>query len=251
MLTFSIFLQDDTFIDQGEDDEEVETEGSTDQEMGSLLGGTLDADVTGQDLDDESQSVASGPLHCPNPRPQVTEVMSLSCPHCHSEEGSPNQPNHRHNTLNQFTEVMLADMRQIKDPMVLMRLRRDITDLVFKAVEEDLQRQCIRVPPIPVIEDSTQNCSSPQGPPSQTNISLRQRFGKRMNRGCEAGRRVQRWEEVKHIRRVSRSQTSQPIHQGQAVEGMSGNNSHVQPFEIKREREPHTVKIEEEPLSLA
>ncbi|XP_047456649.1 uncharacterized protein LOC125017461 [Mugil cephalus] len=252
------FCLDETFVDQGEDDDELETEGSTDQEMGSLFWSTLDADVTGEDLDDESRSVASAQLHCPNPRTQCTEVMSLSCPRCHDEEGRPHQhaaapSTSKHDTLNQFTEVMLADMRQIQDPMVLMRLRRDITDLVFKAVEEDVQGRCIRAPPTPVVEDSAQSRSSPRRPHSQTDVSLRQRFVRRMNTGCEAGRRVQRWEDVKHIRRVSRSQSSQASQHGQVVERMSGNGSHftVQTFEIKRETEPHTVKLEEEPLPLA
>lgn len=42
--------------------------------------------------------------------------------------------------LKQFTDIMLADMQLIQDPLLLMKLRRDVTDLVFKAVEEDAKR---------------------------------------------------------------------------------------------------------------
>ena len=45
--------------------------------------------------------------------------------------------------LQQFTDIMLADMQQIQDPLLLMKLRRDVTDLVFKAVEEDAKRSQI------------------------------------------------------------------------------------------------------------
>lgn len=256
-------MQEEKFDDQEDDDEELETEGSIDQEMGSSFGSSLDADVTGQDLDDEPQSVAStpnpAPLHCPNPQPQVTNVMSLSCPHHHNDEGSSDQPEQTANTpkrdiLNHFAEVMLADMRQIKDPMVLMRLRRDITDLVFKAVEEDMQRRCIQVPSVPKLGESAQlqSCSRHKPACSQTNSSWRQRFLTRKNKGCEIGRRMQRWEEMKHMRRMSRSRLLQPNQQGQAQEGMSENSCQaiIQASEIKRETEPHMVKIEEETFPL-
>ncbi|XP_037646794.1 uncharacterized protein LOC119500884 isoform X1 [Sebastes umbrosus] len=254
---------EDKFDDRDEDDEELETEGSIDQEMGSSFGSPLDADVTEQDPEDEPHPSSSlnpaAPMHCPNPQPQVTEVMSLSCPRRHNDEGSADQPDQtsapntpRHNILNQFAEVMLADMHQIKDPMVLMRLRRDITDIVFKAVEEDVQRRCVRVP---THRESAQlhGCSGPQQASSQTNYSWRQRFLKRKNKACEIGRRIQRWEEMKHVRRMSRSQLMQPVQQGQALEGMSEHGSQViiQASEIKRETEPHTVKIEEEALPSA
>lgn len=257
-------MQDEKFDDRDDDDEELETEGSIDHEMGSSFGSPLDADVTGQDLDDEPHPASSlnpAPLHFPNPPPQVTDVMSLSCPHRHNDEGSTDQPAQiaapnisKHNILNQFAEVMLADMRQIKDPMVLMRLRRDITDLVFKAVEEDVQRQCNRVPPMTKPGERVQfhSCSTPQQASSQTNYSWRQRFLKRRNKGFEIGRRIQRWEEMKHVRRMSRSQLVQPgIQQGPALEGMGENSSPViiQASEIKRETEPgNMVKIEEETL---
>lgn len=256
-----LFLQEEKFDDREEDDEELETEGSIDQEMGSSFGSPLDADGTGQDLYDEPQPVASNPnpapLHCPNPQPQVAEVMSLSCPHRHIDEGSSDPPDQtaapntsKHDILHQFAEVMLMDMRQIKDPMVLMRLRRDITDLVFRAVEEDVQRQCVRVPSVPVLGDGTQleSCSRPQQARSQTDHSWRQRLLKRKNKGCEIGRRMQRWEEMKHARRLSRNQLLQPVQQGQALERMSESGSHVviQASDIKRETEPHVVKIEEE-----
>ncbi|XP_023273402.1 uncharacterized protein LOC111663438 [Seriola lalandi dorsalis] len=255
---------EEKFDDQEEDDEELETEGSFDQEMGSSFGSPLDADVSGQDLSDEYQSVSStpnlAPLHCPNPQPQVTEVISLSCPHHHNDESSDDQPTQRpapntprHDLLNHFAEVMLADMQQIQDPMVLMRLRRDITDLVFKAVEEDVQRQRARVPSMPVLGESTRSCSRPQQSCSQTDLSWGQRFMKRKNKGSELGRRVQRWEEIKHMRRVARSQLLQPVQQDQAPEGVTENGTEVilQTSEIKRETEPHTVKTEAETLPLA
>ncbi|XP_044221477.1 uncharacterized protein LOC122992020 [Thunnus albacares] len=254
------FLED-KFDDREEDDDELETEGSVDQEMGSTFGSPLDADVTGRDPDDELQFVASpsnsAPLHCPNSQPQVTEVMSLSCDR-HNDEGSPDQPDHtaapnttsKYDILSQFAEVMLADMRQIKDPMVLMRLRRDITDLVFKAVEEDVQRRCVRAPSMPSLGEGeqVQSSSRPQQLCSQTNFSWRQRFLRRKNKGSEIGRRMQRWEEMKHMRRTSRSQLLQPVQQSQALEGMSENISQamIQASEIKTETEPHMVKIEEE-----
>ncbi|XP_040913398.1 uncharacterized protein LOC121194534 [Toxotes jaculatrix] len=245
-----------------DDDEEPETEESFEQEMGSSCGSPLNTDVTGQDLNDEHQPVTSSPhpLHCPNPQPKVTEVISLSCPQRHSDESSSDQPNQRaapdtskHNILNQFAEVMLADMRQIKDPMVLMRLRRDITDLVFKAVEEDMQRRCSKLPSVPVLGKRQQSCSMVQQSCSQRDLSWRQRFLKRKNKGSELGRRIQRWEEIKHMRRVSRSQLLQSVQQSQAPEGTSNNSSQVifQAAEIKREPEPHVVKIEEETLPLA
>ncbi|KAI3356575.1 hypothetical protein L3Q82_017776, partial [Scortum barcoo] len=252
---------EDKFDDQEEDDEELETEASVDQEMGSSLGSPLDADVTGQDLDDEGQPVASTPglLHCPDPQPQVTDVESLNCPHCHTDKGSTDQSDQaagantsKHDVLNQFAEVMLADMRQIKDPIVLMRLRRDVTDLVFKAVEEDMQRRCVRVPSMPMLGESTQfqSCSRTKQACSQVNRSWRQRFLKRKNRGCETGRRMQRWEETKHVRRMSRSELLQPSQQGQVLERTSENSPQViiQAPDIKREPEPHMVKIEEETL---
>ncbi|XP_051261009.1 uncharacterized protein LOC127366201 [Dicentrarchus labrax] len=233
-----------------EDDEELETEESIDQEMGSSFGSPLDADVTAQDLDDEPQFVSPiqnpAPLHCPNPQPQVTDVMSLSCPHPDPPDQTADTS--KHDILSQFAEVMLADMRQIKDPMVLMRLRRDITDLVYKAVEEDLQRRCVRGPGMGESAPS-RSCSRPRQACSQATGSWRQRLLRR-KKECEVGRRMQRWEEMKHMRRICRSQT---VQQNQTLEGMSENSSQAinQAPEIKRETEPHMVKVEEESLPLA
>ncbi|XP_026232008.1 uncharacterized protein LOC113173009 [Anabas testudineus] len=228
--------------EEDNDDEEPETGEGFDQDLRSSFTSLLDADVS------VTSTPNPAPLHCPNPPPQVTEVITMSCPHPHYE-GPTDQPDQtaapstsRHDILNQFAEVMLADMRQIKDPMVLMRLRRDITDLVFKAAEQDAQRRCARV-----LGQSMQSCSRPQQPYLQTNF-WRQRFLKRKNRGCELARRMQRWEEVKHTRRVSRSQWSQAAQQSQAVEGIRENSSQVviQASEVKREAEPHIIKVEEE-----
>lgn len=179
-------------------------------------------------------------MSCPRP---LCVGSTAQC----DQTAAPSTP--RHHILNQFTEVMLADMRQIKDPMLLMRLRRDITDLVFKAVEEDVQRRCVQVLPVPVLGESSQSCSGPQQAHSQTNVSWRQRLLRRKNRGCELRRRMQRWEEVKRVRRVSRSQSqSQPAHRSQAADGTMDNSCQViiQASEVKRETEPHIVKIEEE-----
>ncbi|XP_035531930.1 uncharacterized protein LOC118338733 [Morone saxatilis] len=211
--------------DREEDDEELETEGSVDQEMGSSFGSPLEADVTAQHLDEEPQFASPiqtpAPLPCPNPQPQVTD---------------PDRPANasKHDILSQFAEVMLADMRQIEDPVVLMRLRRDITDLVFKAVEEDLQRRRVRAPGM--------GESAPW-----RSCSWRQRLLRR-KKGGEVGGRMQRWEEVKHGRRTCRSQS---VQQSRALEGMSENSSQafIQAAEIKRET--HMVKIEEETLPQA
>ncbi|KAM7380908.1 hypothetical protein PAMP_004178 [Pampus punctatissimus] len=250
------YLEDD----REEDDEELETEGSFDQEMGSTFGSPLDPDVTGRDPDEELQYGASpsnpAPLHCPSSQPQVTEVMSLSCDR-HNDEDQPAHtaaPNatSKYNILNQFAEVMLADMRQIKDPLVLMRLRRDITDLVFKAVEEDMQRRCIQVPFIPSLGEAAQSQSSsrPRKSCSQTNFCWKQR--RRKNKGSEMGRRMQRWDEMKHMKRTYRSPLLQPIQQNQTLEEMSESISQamIQASEIKSETEPHTVKTEEETLPI-
>lgn len=232
-----------------EDEEELETEGSVDQDMSSLLSIQLHSDVGDQDLD-ESQSLGStpgfAPFRCPHPRPQVTDVMSLSRPH---DRGEDRPPNHTaapgtpaHDILKQFAEVMLADMRQIHDVMLLMRLRRDITDLVFKAVEEDVRRRCVRVPPSVTVNGGAQSCSSPLQ--LHSNIPWRQRLLKRRSKACETGSRTQRWEEV---RRESRSPP--PVHAQQAAEetSASGSQATAQVCEIKGEAEPH---VEQEPLSL-
>ncbi|KAM9850947.1 uncharacterized protein ACBR49_006264 [Aulostomus maculatus] len=249
---------EDKFDDRDEDDEELETEGSIDQETRSVFGSPLEAEATGQDPDEEAQSGAStshpAPLHAPNPAPQDTAVMSLSCDH-HNEEAAPDHAaaaphTLRHDILNQFAEVMLADMRQISDPLVLMRLRRDITDLVFKAVEEDAQRQRLRVLSVPQqgANAQLQGCCRPQPLYSQTCSSWRQRALKRRTRGSELGRRKQRWEEMRHMRRTSRSQLLPPIQQSQALEGRTESTSEalIQPSDIKSEMEPLLVKVEED-----
>lgn len=243
IVFFSLFPQ---FDDQEEENEELETEGSIDQEMGSSFGSPLDVDVTEADLDDDPSGLNPPPLPCPNPPPLVTDVMSLSVPRLHKEGGD---------VLNQFAEVMLADMRHIRDPVVLMRLRRDITDLVFKAVEEDEQRRCcVRVAPAPRLGGGAQpqSCSRPQQTCPQGDFSWRERLLKRRSKGCESGRRLQRWGETRHARRASRCQSTEAAQPGQAAEGLGENGSQGhQASEIKREMEPHVVKIEEETLTLA
>lgn len=264
MLTF---LQDDRYDDKDEDEEEVETEGSVDQEIGGMFGSPLDADVLGPDPTYETPSVAStpnpAPLHSPPSQPQVTEVMSLNCD-SQNDEGPPDLPDRtaavpnvaKHNILNQFAEVMLADMRQIKDPMVLMRLRRDITELVFKAVEEDMQRRYGRplsIPTHPTPGDGAQlhSWARPHlAACSQMDFSRRRRYLKRRNKGCQIGRRMQRWEEMQHLRRLTRSHGMQSIQQADELERTSESSSQVMipASEIKAETEPQMVKIEEEPV---
>lgn len=178
----------------------------------------------------------------------------MSCPHPQyvgftdppDQTAAPSTP--RHHILSQFAEVMLADMLQIKDPMLLMRLRRDITDLVFKAAEEDMQRQCVQLLHAPVPGESAQSCSRPQHIHSPTNVSWRQRVMRRKNRGCEPGSRTQRWEEVKCVSRMSRSQLLQSAPRSQALDGMTENRSQsiIQAAEIKRETELHPIKMEED-----
>ncbi|XP_068428565.1 uncharacterized protein wu:fb74b10 [Clinocottus analis] len=233
---------EDKFDDRDEDEDELETEGSIDQEMGSSFGSPLDDDVTVHDPDDEhhpSSGLTSAPLHCLTPQPQVIEVMSLSCPYSRSDEGPADQPQASdHGILNQFSEVMLADMRQIKDPMVLMRLRRDVTDLVFKAVEEDAQRRCVRVPHALAESAPLHSCSRPREASSQMHHSWRQP-SKRKNENSEVKRGKQRLEEMRHVRRMSRSPVLQSVQQGRAAEGKSGNHSlvFIQAAEIKKETE--------------
>lgn len=244
-------------FDDGEE-EELETEGSIDQEMGSSFGSPLDADVTEADLEDDTSTQNPVPLPSPNPHPQVTDVMSLNCPHLHKDEGPANQPDHTANTaqtnvLNQFAEVMLADMRHIRDPLVLMKLRRDITDLVFKAVEEDERRRRFQVPSVHRLGESkqVQGFSRSQWVCPRGKYSWRQMIQNRKSKGCESGRRMQKWEEMRHLRRMSRTQVLEPAQQGQATEGASEHSSQViiQTSEIKKEMEPHVVKIEEETLT--
>ncbi|KAM4608824.1 uncharacterized protein ACJ7VT_014733 isoform 2-T2 [Polymixia lowei] len=244
--------------DEEEDNEEVETEGSIDQETGSIFGSSVETVASGPDPSYEPRSIASTPNSatscCLPSQPQVTEVMSLNFNSQKDESltdlsaqmaGVP-----KHDVLNQFTEIMLADMRQIKDPMLLMRLRRDITDLVFKAVEEDEQRR--RAGPSSVYTTRgtapLHNNARPQGGAClQMNLFRRQRSLERRNKGGMMGRRMQRLGEMQHMRRVSRSQQMQTAHQGEELERMDETNRQamVQLSEIKTEAEPHIVKIEE------
>lgn len=233
-------------------DEEVETEGSIDQEMESSFGSPLDdADVTEAEQDDSASIPNPDPQPCPIPPPQVSDIRSLSLPETHRDEAPADQPDRtvkasKHDVLNQFVEVMLADMRHIKDPMVLMRLRRDITDLVFKAVEEDEQRRGIQVPRM-VESRQFQSLPGSYQSRSQGNSSWRERIMKRRSKGCESGRRTQRWEEMRHLRRMSRSHLLEPVQQGQVADGTGEHGS--QAAEIKRETEQHVFKIEEETLT--
>ncbi|XP_034042470.1 uncharacterized protein LOC117524761 [Thalassophryne amazonica] len=237
---------DDKFDDGEEDDEDLEI-GHCDQKMGSTLGNPLDADVAGQDLHDEPLPVAStaslASLHCASPCPHITESISLSCD-CH-DAGPPDQPDQtqvplnipKHDILNQFAEVMLADMQQIKNPVVQMRLRRDITNLVFRAVEEDLQSQYGHWSSVSSFGESAQlqSYSRPQETCSQSGSFWRQTFLKRKLKRSEVERRLHRQEEVKRMR-------VHPVHEGGAVDLISESCS--QP-ELKLDPELHVIKTEE------
>ncbi|CAL8326758.1 unnamed protein product [Lota lota] len=96
--------------------------------------------------------------------------------------------------LQQFTDIMLADMQQIQDPLLLMKLRRDITDLVFKAVEEDAKRSqignrkelyCQQM--LPRFQMSSEPCSSGAGPSSYMKNSRKQRRASKSQRMPAAG----------------------------------------------------------------
>ncbi|XP_056144996.1 uncharacterized protein LOC130120472 [Lampris incognitus] len=249
------------FDDEEDDDEEVETEGSIDQDTVSMFGSPLDADVSCPDPTYGPQLVTptiyTSTNYCPPMQPKVAEVTSLSSNSQNDE--SPSDPRlsgrvsvvPKHDILNQFAEVMLADMQLIKDPFLLMRLRRDITDLVFKAVEEDIERRQGWSSSIPASRENVQlhNSTRPhESTPLKMNLSRRQRYFERRSKGSLIGRR--RWEELQHLRRVSRSQGMQPVQQGQELERIGETNPQVavQTFEIKGEPEPGMVKIEEETL---
>ncbi|XP_056146086.1 uncharacterized protein LOC130121231 [Lampris incognitus] len=130
--------------DGDEDEEEEETEDSMETES------LVDVNVSGVYIR-EHQSVAltahTATRYCPPTQLKVREMADLACNH----ENNESQQHRTHQTagvtkcdvLNQFVKVMLADMHQIKDPLLLMQLRRDITNLVFKTLEEDLKRRCV------------------------------------------------------------------------------------------------------------
>ncbi|CAL8383783.1 unnamed protein product [Arctogadus glacialis] len=90
--------------------------------------------------------------------------------------------------LQQFTDIMLADMQQIQDPLLLMKLRRDVTDLVFKAVEEDAKRSQIGnrkelyCQMLPRFQMSSEPCSSGAGPSSYIKNSRKQRRASKSRR---------------------------------------------------------------------
>ncbi|XP_068185259.1 uncharacterized protein [Antennarius striatus] len=202
---------------------ELETEGSVEQEVGSPSSSPMNPHV---DLEDEPRFL--------DPPPRVSGVMSLSWPHPH--DGAGDVP--RLDVLRHFAEVMLADMRDIKDPLVLMGLRRDITDLVFRAAQEDEQRRCVPAlsPPSETGERSL-SCAGPR----PTCYALR--FLKRRSKRTEmVGRR--RWEEMKRVRRTSRNHTGQ---QG-AMEERSDGSSQVAAQAPDMKRQMHVMNIEEETL---
>ncbi|XP_054643106.1 uncharacterized protein LOC129187604 [Dunckerocampus dactyliophorus] len=211
-----------------EDDGELETEGSGDHETGS----TLDADETLEDRFTPGAST-SNPSNCPYTQPHPADATSLSF-EPHGDKVSPDVSDQfaaanlpKDNILEQFVNIMLADMRQIKNHMVLMKLRRDITDLVFKAVEEDMQRRI-------------QVCFTHQGETAPLHSSFRpqasysHRVFRRTNKGPE-----------KHMERMCRNQAGPTQEE---VKGGSVPQAVVQVSEIKLELEPQVVKNEEETL---
>lgn len=283
-----------------DDEEGEETEGSIDQETGSMFGSLLDADVSGADAVYEARSQNSTPsatpqLLCPPSQPQVTEaVINMASSgnvhpsddniavHPPREERSTTEeaaavPRQHHDVLNQFSEVMLSDMRQIRDPLVLMRLRRDITDLVFKAAEEDaLLRQ--RGGRASLVSHDASAASGESGHQFRgytraqdavclqnykmnASPSRRQRILERRNRGI--GRRIQKWEMMRRV--ATRGQRPHPPPGGGGFQGQEDHHHHHheqerlgdacsqpagQALETKPEFEPQMVKIEEEMLPL-
>ncbi|KAM3608445.1 uncharacterized protein V6R79_025449 [Siganus canaliculatus] len=213
---FIVCRRSDSYVDEGsddqEEDEESETAGSVEQKKESSFGSPLNTDVTGQE-----ESVPSvlnpAPLHCANP---------------------------------QFAEVMLSDMRHIKDPLVVMRLRRDITDLVYKAVEEDKQRQSIQAASEPSGNFQSQSSSKPPQASSRTGYSWMVKFLEKRGKAREAERRMQRREEMKHMRRMSRRQAVQPAQDVLIQDGMTGSRSEAQASGA----EMHKIKTEEDLVPL-
>ncbi|XP_061697250.1 uncharacterized protein wu:fb74b10 isoform X2 [Syngnathoides biaculeatus] len=224
--------------DDHEDEEgELETEGSNDHERGtSIFGSPLDDDEAVKDPNEEFPSEASTSntsSYCANSQPHHAETMSLNF-EPHNDKDTPDVPDQlvtvnltNNDVLNQFVNVMLADMRQIKDSMVLIRLRRDITELVFKAVEEDMKRRI----PVSFIHQG-ENTQFPSSSRPQTCL---QRVWKRKNRG-----------NVKHMRRICRTQA------GQTFDEMKGNipQAMMHASEIKLEIDPRMVKTEDETLAV-
>ncbi|KAM3608444.1 uncharacterized protein V6R79_025449 [Siganus canaliculatus] len=246
---FIVCRRSDSYVDEGsddqEEDEESETAGSVEQKKESSFGSPLNTDVTGQE-----ESVPSvlnpAPLHCANP--QVAEVMSLKCPHPHRDPGFSDQAANtsQKDVLSQFAEVMLSDMRHIKDPLVVMRLRRDITDLVYKAVEEDKQRQSIQAASEPSGNFQSQSSSKPPQASSRTGYSWMVKFLEKRGKAREAERRMQRREEMKHMRRMSRRQAVQPAQDVLIQDGMTGSRSEAQASGA----EMHKIKTEEDLVPL-
>nr|XP_057938704.1 uncharacterized protein LOC131136151 isoform X2 [Doryrhamphus excisus] len=198
-----------------EEDGELETEGSVDHETGS----TLDADET---LEDRFTSGAStsNPSSCPYTQHNPADATSLSF-EPHGDKVSPDVCDpltaaslSKEHILQQFVNIMLADMQQIKNQMVLMKLRRDITDLVFKAVEEDMQGRI-------QVYFTQQGESAPLHSSFRTQASSSHRIFRRKNKGPE-----------KHIERMGGSVP-------QAVAQVS---------QMKLELDPQVVKNEEETL---
>lgn len=208
-------------VERDGDEEDVETEGSLDQEVASCSGSPLNVLEVGQDPQEQLPSL--------KPQPHLTQKSSLSCHQHHIEESHEPMESFttaNHNILHQFVQVMLSDMQQIKDPLVLMKLRRDITDLVFKAAEEDAGRRRLRV------EAEANRRSVLQLP--QADCCGRQRFPKRKYKETENERWERTWEETRLVRRGSSGQPA-------GSENGSEDSGHGQ--EIRRDGE---IKIEYE-----
>lgn len=77
---------------------------------------------------------------------------------------------------------------------------------------------------------------------SQGKNRWRARILKRRRKECEI-EKIRRWEDVRHLRRTSRSQLLEPVHQG--LDGKSEHGS--QATDIKTEQ--HVFKIKEETVA--
>ncbi|XP_061782353.1 uncharacterized protein [Nerophis lumbriciformis] len=223
---------EDKSDDHEEEGVELETEGSFEQGTGSISGSPRETHEMLQDPDEDgllSGVSTSDPSYCPIP----IDAASLSVDP-QGDEGSPDVSNQsaaaivpKEKVLQQFVNIMLADMRQIKNQMVLMKLRRDITDLVFKAMEEDMQRHV-------QVFLTQQGASAPPQSSFRPPLSRWQRALRRRNKGPG-----------KHIGRICRSQA------GPAPDDMNNTSvpqAVVQVPDIKLEIDPHMIKHEEEEL---
>lgn len=113
--------------------------------------------------------------------------------------------------------------------------------LFFNAVGEDQQRQSTNRPRV-VERGHFQSYPESGQLYSQGKDRWRARILKRRRKECEI-EKIRRWEDVRHLRRTSRSQLMEPVHQGLDGKGERGS----QATDIKTEQ--HVFKIKEETVA--